>query len=105
MAQSKKSLNLEQVLKLVEQLSPEELYELRIELDSREPVLTWSTVNLDNPAEEEAFFKQEEDKAKRRIKRAVKKLQELQIFDKDGNLIRQDLPADMTPGSQCDVGG
>jgi hypothetical protein len=101
MAQS----NLAQVLKLVEKLSPEELCELRIELDSREPALTWSNVNLDNDSERDAFMKEETAKAGKRIKHAVKKLQELQILDKNGNLVEAELPADMMPGSQCDVGG
>ena len=105
MAQTKKKPSLAQVLKLVDQLSPEDRLELRLELDSREPSLNWSNVNLEDPSERATFFKQEEAKAGKRIERAVEKLQEQRIIDKQGNLIKTGLPADMEPGSECDEGG
>lgn len=104
MAQPKKKLNLAQVLELVDEFSPEERHELRLELDSREPSLTFANVDLDNPSERTAFFKQEEAKAGKRAKRAFEKLQNLGIMDNQGNLTKSGIPTDMEPGSACDVG-
>jgi len=67
--------------------------------------LTWANVDLQNPSERAAFFKQEEAKAGIRIKQAFENLQLQGILDKNGNLIKQGLPEDMEPGSACDVGG
>jgi hypothetical protein len=67
--------------------------------------LTWANVDLDNPAERAAFFKREEAKAGKRVKRAFEKLQHQGILDKNGNLLKPGLPPDMEPGSACDVGG
>jgi hypothetical protein len=105
MAQPKKKPKLAQVLKLVEQLSPEELLELRLELDARMSGLTWATVNLQNAEERAAFFKQEEAKADKRITLAFEKLQAQGILNERGDLVKPGLPADMQPGSGCDVGG
>ena len=105
MSQPKKKPTLAQVLKLVDELSPQERRELRLELDSREPSLTWMNVNLEDPSERAAFFKQEETKSGKRIKRAFKQLQAQGIMDKKGRVIKRGLPADMKPNSGCDVGG
>lgn len=105
MVHSKKQPKLAQVLKLVDQLSTEELIELRLQLDTRVPNLTWSNVDLRNPTQRRAFFKQEEAKAAKRIRRAFEQLQSLGIIDEDGDLAKHGLPADMQPGSECDVGG
>ena len=105
MAEPKEKPSLAQVLKLVDELSPEDRLELRLELDSREPPLTWANVDLDNPAERSAFYKREEAKAGKRAKRAFEKLQNQGIMDKNGNLLKPGLPPDMEPGSQRDVGG
>jgi hypothetical protein len=105
MARPQKKPTLSQVLKLVDELSPEDQHELRLELDSRGPALTWANVDLDNPAERSAFYKQEEAKAGKRAKRAFENLQNQGIMDKKGNLLKTGLPPDMQPGSQRDVGG
>ena len=105
MSQPKKKTNLAQVLKLVDELSPQERRELKLELDSREPSLTWANANLDDREERERFFKQEEAKAGKRAKRAFEELQAKGIMDKKGRVMKRGLPADMKPNSQCDVGG
>ncbi|HEY9793554.1 MAG TPA: hypothetical protein V6D22_24360 [Candidatus Obscuribacterales bacterium] len=105
MSEPKKKPSLAQVLKLVDELSPEDQLELRLELDSREPPLTWANVDLDNPSERAALYKQEELKAGKRAKRAFEKLQNQGIMDKNGNLLKSGLPPDMEPGSKRDVGG
>jgi hypothetical protein len=103
MAQPKKMPKLAQVLKLVDQLSPEELLELRLRLEATG--LTWANVDLQNSSERAAFFKQEEAKAGIRVKQAFDRLQLQGILDKKGNLIKPGLPEDMEPGSARDVGG
>jgi len=103
MTQPRKRPILAEVLKLVNQLSADELLELRLQLDATS--LTWSNVDLRNPAERAAFFKQEEARAGRRVKQAFEKLQGQGILDKKGKLTKSGLPADMEPGSECDVGG
>jgi hypothetical protein len=67
--------------------------------------LTLSSTNLSNRAERAAFFEQEEGKAGERVKQAFAKLQKQGILDKAGSLLPKDLPADMKPDSNCDVGG
>lgn len=103
MAQPKKKSSLEQVLKLVDQLSPEDLIQLGRKLDSKN--LTWSNINLQNPSERAALFEQEEAKAGERARQAFENLQSQGILDKKGHLIERRLPSDMEPGSKCDVGG
>lgn len=66
--------------------------------------LTWATVNTDDPQEMADFDEQEELKAGERIKIAFKRLRDLGIVDADGKLLRHDLPADMRPPVQRDVG-
>lgn len=105
MAQPKKKPKLAEVLELVDALSPEDRHELKLELDSREPSLTWSNVNFEDKAEREAFYRQEQLRAGKRVKRAVEELQVKGIIDKQGNLLKTGLPPDMEPGSECDVGG
>lgn len=104
-AQPNKKPKLAEVLKLVDALSPEDRRELRLELDSREPDLNFSHVDFDNPLERAAFYRQEQVKAGKRVEHAFERLQTLGIMDKDGNLLKTELPADMQPGSACDVGG
>ncbi len=91
MVQPNNKANLAQVLKLVEQLSPADLLHLRQEIDMK--------------AERAAFFNREEAKAGTRVKKAFESLQSQGILDSNGNLLKPGLPADMEPGSECDVGG
>ncbi len=105
MAQPEEKITLAHVLRLVDQLSPEDQLELRLELDSREPNVTWSDVSLEDPARRAVFFKQLLAKAGKRAKYAFEKLQSQGILDEKGNLLKSELPADMQPGSNCDVGG
>lgn len=91
MVQPKKKANLAQVLKHVEQLSPTDLLHLRQEIDIK--------------TERAAFFSREEAKAGTRVKKAFESLQNQGILDSSGNLLKTGLPADMEPGSECDVGG
>ena len=67
--------------------------------------LTWSNANLQNSAERNALFQQEEKKAGQRVKQAFNKLKSQGIVDEHGNLVSNELPKDMQQNSQCDFGG
>jgi hypothetical protein len=67
--------------------------------------LTWATVNTEDAAEMAAFDEQEEQKAGERIHAAFHRLRSLGIVDEQGELLSQELPADMRPGAKRDFGG
>jgi hypothetical protein len=67
--------------------------------------LTWANANLQNSAERNALFQQEEKKASQRVKQAFDKLKAQGIVDEHGNLLSDELPEDMQQNSQCDFGG
>ncbi len=69
----------------------------------KEKELTWATVNADDPEDMERFRRQDAKRAGQRIRKAVKELQDLNIIDEGGELIDKELPADMQPGSKCDL--
>jgi hypothetical protein len=101
MTQPKKKSSLEQVLKLVEQLSPEDVLELQHQLSSKN--LAWSNTNLEDPSERAALLEQEEARAGERVRQAFQNLQDQGVMDKNGYLITRRLPPDMERGSECDV--
>ena len=103
MVQEKKKASLKQVLKLVDQLSPADLLELRRQLEPRN--VTWSNVDLQSSASRASLFQLQEHKAAERVKNAFAKLQQQGILDESGRLVDKDLPPDMQPDSECDVGG
>ena len=67
--------------------------------------LTWATADLRKQSDRDVLFLQEEKKAAERVKQAVNKLKAKGIVDEQGNLLSNELPKDMQPNSQCDVGG
>jgi len=67
--------------------------------------LTWATVNTEDPAEMAEFDEQEEQKAGERVKTAFKRLRDLGIVAANGELLTDELPADMRPGAKRDFGG
>ncbi len=69
---------------------------------SRKP--NWASANLDAESERAALFKQEEERAADRVKRAFKQLQEKGVVDRDGNLLAK-LPAYTEADPECNVGG
>ena len=93
------------MLKLLWQLSKEELDQLRLQLDARASNPTWENVNLHDPAARSALFEQEQAKAGKRVKIAFEQLKNQRIVDQEGKLLKTGLPADMHPDSSCDVGG
>ena len=66
--------------------------------------LTWATVNTEDPQEMADFDEQEEQKAGERIRIAFKCLQDLGIVDASGELLSDELPADMRPPVERGVG-
>jgi hypothetical protein len=52
-------------------------------------------------AEQEAIEKRVREEGAKRIRRSVERA----IVDKDGNLLKKELPADMLPGADRDFGG
>ena len=67
--------------------------------------LTWATVNTADPAEMAEFDEQEEQNAGERVKTAFKRLRDLGIVAANGELLKNELPADMRPGAKRDFGG
>jgi hypothetical protein len=67
--------------------------------------LTWANADLRKQSDRDALFLQEEKKAAERVKQAVDKLKAQGIVDEHGNLLSKELPKDMQPNSECDVGG
>jgi hypothetical protein len=105
MAQPEKKPSLAEVLKLVDRLSPEDLVELRHQLEVKASNLNWSNINLQNTSERADFYKVEEDKAGLRVRESFEKLKKQGIMDEHGNVIKPGPPDDMAPGSEYDVGG
>lgn len=94
---------LEKVLQLVEQLSQEEVLELRDQLNAK--TISWESANLRDPTQRAALYRLEDAKAGERVRLAFEKLQSQGIVDRNGYLVGERLPADMEPGSDSDVGG
>ncbi|MGD0548776.1 MAG: hypothetical protein ABR991_13295 [Terracidiphilus sp.] len=56
-------------------------------------------------AEHRALMARVLEEGGKRIRRSCERLEALGIVDKDGNRIKKELPADMQPGADRDVGG
>ena len=56
-------------------------------------------------AEQAAIDKRVREEGARRIRRSVERLIALGFYDKDGNRLKKELPADMQPGADRDFGG
>ena len=56
-------------------------------------------------AEQEAIMARVMEEGERRIHRSVQRAIAMGIIDKEGNLLKKELPADMLPGSDRDFGG
>lgn len=63
--------------------------------------LTYATVNFDDPDQRRRFQDQRLAKARERIQRAVREMQDEGILDAEGRRIRKDLPPDMRPDSKA----
>lgn len=90
---------------VMEMLKIETNNELEHFLEGAQPAsveLTHETVNLDDPDEWLRFQEQEGRKARERVRKAVRELQDKGILDADGRLIKRDeLPPDMLPDSKA----
>lgn len=56
-------------------------------------------------AEHEAVMARVREEGAKRIRRSVERAIVMGIIDKDGNLLKKELPADMQPGADRDFGG
>ncbi len=56
-------------------------------------------------AEHEAVMARVREEGAKRIKRSVERAIAMGIIDKEGNLLKTELPADMQPGADRDFGG
>ena len=56
-------------------------------------------------AEHEAVMARVREEGAKRIRRSVERAIAMGIIDKDGNLLKKELPADMQPGADRDFGG
>ncbi|MGA2890753.1 MAG: hypothetical protein ABSE51_22230 [Terracidiphilus sp.] len=56
-------------------------------------------------AEQEAIDKRVREEGAKRIRRSVERAIAMGIVDKDGNLLKKELPADMQAGADRDFGG
>ena len=56
-------------------------------------------------AEHEAVMARVREEGAKRIRRSVERLEAMGFYDKDGNRLKKELPADMQPGADRDFGG
>ncbi len=56
-------------------------------------------------AEQEEVMARVREEGAKRIRRSVERAVAMGIIDKDGNLLKKELPADMQPGADRDFGG
>jgi hypothetical protein len=56
-------------------------------------------------AEQEAIEARVREEGAKRIRRSVERLIAMGFYDKDGNRLKKELPADMQPGADRDFGG
>ncbi len=67
--------------------------------------LTLETVNFEDQVEVDAFDQQMIDAGMERVRAQRAQLRAMGLLDSDGHLLPGELPADMKPGSDRDVGG
>jgi len=88
--------------------SPTESIVRKQEESAVEAPETASVKNTYSPeflAEQEAIDKRVREEGAKRIRRSVERAIAMGIVDKDGNLLKKELPADMQPGMDRDFGG
>ena len=72
--------------------------------ENKDP-LDLSVVNLKDPEQRRRFLEAAIKEGSERSKRAVEELQAKGIMDENGRVIPTELPPDMRPDSDTDVGG
>jgi hypothetical protein len=76
---------------------------VKVKRRTRHKALDWATVDVDNPEEVAELHRLEQRRAGRHIKKAVAQLQALGIIDREGRLLKKELPPDTQEGSSCDL--
>jgi hypothetical protein len=69
------------------------------------PADTKRTFSPEYLAEQKAIMARVMEEGERRIHRSVDRLVAMGFYDKDGNRLKRDLPADMEPSADRDFGG
>jgi len=69
----------------------------------KQAVPTWKSVDVDDTDSLRQLEEREELEAEVRIRNAVQEFEKAGVIDSSGRRIRQDLPADMSEGSGCEV--
>ena len=69
------------------------------------PAYEKKTYSPEYLAEHRALMDRVLEEGGKRIRRSVDKLIAMGFYDKDGNRLKNELPADMQPGSDRDFGG
>jgi hypothetical protein len=63
------------------------------------------TLSPEYLAEHRALMARVLEEGGKRIRRSVERLEAMGFYDKDGNRLKKELPADMQPGADRDFGG
>jgi len=74
-------------------------------IEAPKPAVTRKTLSPEYLAEQEAITKRVREEGAKRIQRSAERLVAMGFYDKDGNRLKKELPADMQPGSDRDFGG
>jgi hypothetical protein len=74
-------------------------------VEAPKPVYVKKTFSPEFLAEQEAIDKRVREEGAKRIHRSVERLIAMGFYDKDGNRLIKELPADMQPGADRDFGG
>jgi hypothetical protein len=74
-------------------------------VEAPKPVYVKKRFSPEFLAEQEAIDKRVREEGAKRIRRSVERLIALGFYDKDGNRLKKELPADMQPGADRDFGG
>ena len=74
-------------------------------VEAPKPVYVKKRFSPEFLAEHEAVMARVREEGAKRIRRSVERAIAMGIIDKDGNLLKKELPADMLPGADRDFGG
>jgi hypothetical protein len=74
-------------------------------VEAPKPAYVKKTYSPEYVAEQEAVMARVLEEGGKRIRASVERLIAMGFYDKDGNRLKKELPADMQPGADRDFGG
>jgi len=74
-------------------------------VEAPKAVVAKKTYSAERLADHEAVMARVLEEGGKRIRRSVDRLIAMGFYDKDGNRLKKELPADMQPGADRDFGG